>query len=323
MEIPEAEARRIIEREECNAYIARRCKEKADAVNPLGSCEQSVKSKYDYRAMAAQAKRTKQPPQTVQLPLWPESKWAIPNAICRSALFAPIKRGKRPLLDDVLIASRMDVQIRYNGLRLDMADSDVFLALLHIAKGMEIRDSERIYFRRGTLLRHLGRAQGRAQYDWLHKAIKRLTAAMLEVEWKSINGLQKIAGLHLIEDYDYDPNEGDWYVRLSSKIVYLFEERAYSLICWNQRLTLQAPLSKWLQTYVASHRKGQEHRISLTKLQAWSGSEGRSRRFCLTLAKALDELKAQGAIDSWEFARGSKGEAQVRWVRSAYRDPES
>ena len=241
----------------------------------------------------------------------------MPYAICRSALFAPIKRGKRLMLNNIQIAARADVQITYTGPLLDMADSDVFLALLHIARGMIIQESERIYFQRGRLLRLLGRCQGKRDYDWLHRSLKRLTAAMLELK------AQKISGLHLIDDYDYDPQEGDWYVRLSPRIVRLFAENTFALIEWDQRLALSAPLAKWLQTYIASHTKGKEHRISLAHLQAWSGNaEGRARQFRATLAKSLNELQAQGAIVSWELTRGSKGEPQARWVRSCRHDLE-
>jgi len=47
---------------------------------------------------------------------WSEEDRAIPNAIARSALFAPIRRGRRPLYDETLIASRADVEIAIPGI---------------------------------------------------------------------------------------------------------------------------------------------------------------------------------------------------------------
>jgi len=65
-----------------------------------------------------------------------------------------------------------------------------------------------------------------------------------------------------------------------------------------------------------SHERGKEHRISFENLKTWSGSEGRMRDWVCTLEKALQELEKTGIIEKWEFGVGTKGEKQVRWVRS-------
>lgn len=249
----------------------------------------------------------------LKLPIWPDQERAMPNSISRSALFSPIKRGRREMLDNVEIASRSDVIIRYTGPRLDMADADVFLAMIHLARGYDVMSNQdqKIYFNRGSILKALGRADGKANYEWLHKSIKRLTAGLMELQDRN-----KYSGFHLLDDYDYDKESGFWYVKVSLKIVEVFNENAFTLIDWKSRLVLKMPLAKWLQTYIGSHERGKEHRISFENLKTWSGSEGRMRDWVCTLEKALQELEKTGIIEKWEFGVGTKGEKQVRWVRS-------
>ena len=51
------------------------------------------------------------PSEARQLPLWHDLERAMPNMIARSALFAPIARGRRAMHERSEIASRSDVSI--------------------------------------------------------------------------------------------------------------------------------------------------------------------------------------------------------------------
>ncbi len=70
----------------------------------------------------------------VQLPLWPEPVRAVPNGFLRSALFGVVKKGARRYVEREQIAAVDGVQILYTGQRLDQADLDVYVSVLHAVR---------------------------------------------------------------------------------------------------------------------------------------------------------------------------------------------
>ncbi len=224
---------------------------------------------------------------------WNEEERAIPNAIARSSLFAPIRRGRRVLYDEVLVASRRDVSIRYAGHQLDMADQDVWLILVELAKNYPI--GKRIEVSRYEILKALGRNTGKSAYVWLHGAIKRLIKGTVFIKAKRYQ-----AGLHLIESFELDEKTGKYFMRLNPELVKLYSKSEYALIDWGRRQALKkhVDLAKWLQSYVASHKHGEEHRIGLERLKEWSGAKSEMWDFKQDLLIALAELKRLGEIEN-------------------------
>ncbi len=245
----------------------------------------------------------------IKMPGWRNEQRAMPNPITRSALFSPVKRGKRAMYNNERLPSRKDVEIYYTGPRLDMADSDVFLSLIHFFRLKKIEIDTKVHFKRDDLLKMIGKPTGGSQYEWLYLSIQRLLSATVAIVTN-----KKRIGFHLINEYEYDADVGDWYVKLSPKIVEIFKDSQFSLIELQKRISLEIPLSKWLQSYIAGHKKG-EHRIALDYLKEWSGSMGRMRDWRLTFESAMVELQRQEVVAEWEITNGSNGEVQARWVR--------
>lgn len=224
---------------------------------------------------------------------WDEEDRAIPNAIARSALFAPIRRGNRAMHKKALIASRGDVEIRYTGEQLDMADQDVWLALVEIARRYPIGTP--IEVSRYELLKALDRKIGKSGYVWLQSSIERLKTGVLWLRTK-----RHLVGLNMVDYFELDEKTGKYYLRMGQELVKLYANNEYALVHWENRKAIQkhVDLAKWLQGYVASHRRGEEQRIGLEKLKEWSGSKDWPSQFRASLLVALSELEKLGEIET-------------------------
>ena len=233
-----------------------------------------------------------------QLPLWHDLERAMPNMIARSALFAPIARGRRAMHEGHEIACRSDVQILYSGRQLDMADADVFMQALEIAKRRPL--GEPFAINRAEFLRAIKRPLGKSQYDWLDSVMKRLKFTTL-----TINHGDQLYELSLIAEWGRDKSSGEYVVMVSPKIMKMFIRHEFGLIDWESRFQIEkrVELAKWMQTYVASHARGREHRISMRYLHEWSGYKGPLRQFRTKLTEALEELSRVGAIRPGFFIR--------------------
>ena len=235
-----------------------------------------------------------------QLPLWSDLERAMPNLLARSALFAPIARGRRAMHEGAEVASRSDVQILYSGRQLDMADADVFMQALEIAKRNPL--DQPFVVNRAEFLRSIHRPLGKSQYDWLDSVMKRLKFTAL-----TINHGAQLYELSLLAEWGRDKETGEYAMMVSSKILKMFgrQLKEFGLIDWQSRFQLEkrVELAKWMQTYVASHRRGQEHRIGLAFLHEWSGYKGPLRQFRTKLGEALGELARVGTVEPGYFVR--------------------
>lgn len=245
---------------------------------------------------AAHAQPEKTAP--MQLPLWHDLERAMPNMIARSALFAPIARGRRAMHEGHEIASRSDTKLLYSGRQLDMADADVFMQAMEFSKRHPM--GEPFTVNRAEFLRAIRRGDGKSQYEWLDSVMKRLKFTTL-----TINHGNQTYELSLISEWGRDKDTGEYVMMVSPKIVKMFERQEFGLINWENRFKLEkrVELAKWMQTYVASHERGKEHRISLALLHKWSGYTGPLRQFRSKLSEALSELARLAIIQEGFFIR--------------------
>jgi len=223
---------------------------------------------------------------------------AMPNTIARSALFAPIARGRRKYIDNEVIASRKDVKITFSGVQLDMGDADVFMQAIRLADQKKLGTEFQIL--PYGFLSELGRCgktkPGKGNLVWLQKSFMRLRKGLLIVETKKC-----IFTPSLILDYTYDKTTGAHYLKLDPRIVALFRKEQYALIDWEKRKKIEVNFSKWLQTYIASNKKGTQ-RVSIEKLKTWCGKEGmRLDKFKTSLKKALEELEKLKIIKNFNI----------------------
>lgn len=286
------------------------------------------------------------PNKTYQLPLWPDlgDVRAIPNHIARSCLFAPIGRGgpragvRKTHTKAIIITSRSDVTIKYKGPQLDMADCDVFMQALQIAKKTPL--GEPVFFVRSEFLAALKKSDAGAWYKWLDDSIDRLLEGTLYIETKryivgdpeciaedgiATEALQDLLdlpanpkrrrprkGLHLIAGYDYDDKNDAYYIMFDPRILAFFQNKEFALVDWERRFQIEKriDLAKWLQNYISSHEPG-VHTISLKFLKEWCGYTSPPNKFKMALEEALGELARLGVIANQRI----RADGKVTWFR--------
>ncbi len=285
-----------------------------------------------------------------QLPLWPSTLdvRAIPNHFARSCLFAPIGRGgpkagtRKVHTKPIAIASRGDVLIKYKGPQLDMADCDVFMQALEIARKAPL--GEPVFFIRREFLASLKKSDAGPWYKWLDDSIDRLLEGTLYIETKryvvgdpdsfegdAANGVlphgqhpesaseaghrrrSRKGGLHLICGYDYDEAEDSYYLMFDPRVLALFQNHEFALVDWERRFQIsrRVDLAKWLQNYSASHEAG-VHTISLKLLKEWSGYSSPPNKFKLAIHEALTELERLGVVSNARI----RPDGKVTWFRA-------
>lgn len=252
-------------------------------------------------------------PQQIALPFWPEHLRGVPKAALYSALFAPIRKGAREAVQRESIASINGYRIVYTGFRLDQADLDVFEQVLHMFRGgAGASRQQAVHITTRDMLKRIGRAQGKANREWLLKSLARLQACAVEIEKDG----QVYSG-SLISEQARNREAGDntHAIIISPRLVALFDQ-GYSQVVWAQRLALaRKPLAQWLHGFIA----GQRHPLTfkLADLTRYADSNyARERDFRAALDEAARDIRNAGVdlVLLWG-ARNS----QVTLTRTAWK----
>ena len=110
------------------------------------------------------------PAGVVQLPLWPEVKRGVPNAVLRGALFAAVQGKGRIAMERELLAVQKGIEIRFTGWQLTQSDLEVWEQALHLAR--QHPPGTRCDFTARGFLKALGRRT--QNHEWLKGALARL-----------------------------------------------------------------------------------------------------------------------------------------------------
>ncbi|MCK9687355.1 plasmid replication initiator TrfA [Scleromatobacter humisilvae] len=242
-----------------------------------------------------------------QLPLFHDELRALSNDLARSPLFSPIRPGRRKQRNETL-ASPAGVEIHYRGEQLDQSDADVFMQLVHLARGKCIGAENPIRVNRADLLAQTGRADGGKNYEWLGSVLTRLQHAHLKVE----NRRYRLETT-LISKIITDKEVGTFDVVLDSDILVMFSGTDYTMVDWSKRLQIakRVDLAKWLQSFTCSHERGLQ-RWFVTSLKDWSGYASPVRKFREALLEALEELERIGIITGPTLYESA---SKVKWQR--------
>ena len=230
----------------------------------------------------------------VQLPLWPEPVRAVPNGFLRSALFGVVKKGARRYVEREQIAAVDGVQILYTGQRLDQADLDVYVSVLHAVRLQALGSQCRITSY--ALLKSLGKTDTGKNRATLHARITRLRANAVEVRQ---GGHTYIGGLIARAAKDEETHE--WVIELDAGLRSLFAGDQFTQVQWAVRRELDAqPLAQWLHGFYASHAAPYPMRVDT--LHRLCGSEANELwKFAQTLRKALEAVAEASAAHGEGF----------------------
>jgi TrfA protein len=231
-----------------------------------------------------------------RLPAFPAAARPVVNVIARSALFTCVQGKDRQQLDNVLLATVGEREIRFTGRQWNQDDHDLFMQVVHMAAHAPLGTYVRLSSY--SILQALGRGTSGRPYHLLRDDLARLAGGTVhlrhtrrEVEYRG----------HLIDDARHDEASHHWMIRLNPTLGMLYGPSAYTLIDWTRRKRLRGKdLARWLQLYLATHAA--PFPMKVATLRALSGSRvTRLRDFRQMLQRALADLKDFGAITAWEI----------------------
>lgn len=255
-------------------------------------------------AKRLQERALKTPRKAEQLPLWSERMRGFPNALARCALFtASSPKNPRLRFARDQLVSLQGAVIEYTGEELRQDDQDVFLQIVHL--GRSHAPGDWVVVSGHQILTALGWGRGGDRYDRLKASIARLYEGSIWITRD--DGRAGFAG-RLIDRLEWFDEVGDgkqtkWRFRLDPKIVQLFGSDSFSLIDWEQRLSLPA-LEKWLHSFYLTHRAPFPYKVE--KLYGLCGSKVKEvRQFRYMLKKALARLCEIGFLESFNIEAGT------------------
>ena len=279
----------------------------ADVMEWLGERTREAQEKMD--------QKTADEPKQLFLPGLEDTMRALPNAINRSSLFAPIARGRRKYYQEQAMVSRADIVISYTGQQLDEADADLTFQLLFDAKVNPL--GQPIFFKRSDLLKAMGRCVGKHDYEWLHRRMKALTESTIFIEAKRQDGTNKYRightkAFHILADFEYNAESETYSYTLDPRWVVLFSNREYALIDWNKRLQISTgqDLAKALQRLFATSNSSPQ-KYALDWLREKMQYTSPMHKFRTFLDTALIELKRVELVTDWKFEKSTRGKPQL------------
>lgn len=240
---------------------------------------------------------------------------AMPNALARSSLFAPIPKGRpRASHVDILLETRSDAAIGYCGEQLDETDADLVMRLIHEARTCPL--GKPVPLNRAALLRSLGRNTGKHDYQWLRRRLEALAAATLYIEIKREDVILYQVGhdkvFCLIQHLNCLDGSGVCTYTLDPRWAVLFSNRNYALIDWEKRRQIKRgnDMAKALQLLFATSRNRRQP-FELDKLKAKMRYASPMGKFRLSLMAGVSELERLGVITEGQIEKNSKGNEQL------------
>ena len=244
-----------------------------------------------------------------QMLLFAKNNSASPKQILRSSLFAPVRTGRRKVLEDMVVGDFGDLQLLYSGIQLDQADNDVLLGLIALLS--ELKDTPalqkitsedgrqeytRITLNTNGFLKKINKAKGKRSRLWLRQALIRLSGVLsvMKGEETSMNG--SIVGKSF-----FDLKSKTFCADINFDYIRLFANKNHTFINLKQRALLgKKGFAKWLHGFVSTHQGISQY--SAEKLHEMSGSTNKRMREFISdaVTPAFGKLLEIGAIKNYE-----------------------
>lgn len=227
-------------------------------------------------------------------PQWAEDRRAAVNAIFRSALFPAMNnRQPRRYLEQERLFAVEGVEVFFTGKQFDQSDLDVYLELLNIAH--ESPFGVECCFTAYGLLKALGRATGKADYQQLHSELIRLRSGTVDM---TDHKIRYFGGL--IEGGFKDEITSHYRISINPTFARLFKAGMWASLDIQQRRDLgRNQTAKALHAYYSTHAAPGPHRYD--KLAALVGLQNKNPRAVkANLIKAHGELERVGFLSDYE-----------------------
>ncbi|MFZ4539731.1 plasmid replication initiator TrfA [Propionivibrio sp.] len=243
---------------------------------------------------AAVAPPAKPEPAQLRLDIWPDAVRGVPNSFLRSALFG-VSNIRKTYSNRTLIAAVDGYEIRFFGTSFNQTDLDVWETLLHLARLQPL--GTKVEFTAHSLLKELGRSTGGKDHEQLKEELARLGSGWTEIT--DTKAKKTFAG-NFISSFVRDDETERYVVSFTPEMAQLYEA-GHTLIDWSERKALgKNNLAKWLHGHYASHASPFHYKTGTLRDLSGSDTTG-LRTFRQKLKKALDALKAIGAILNWSI----------------------
>lgn len=267
----------------------------------------------------AAARQDSAEPQQMFLPGLEDWLRAMPNAVARSSLFAPVARGRKKYHDRTVLVTRGDATITYTGQQLDEAQADAWMQLMYDATDAPL--GQAVIMNRAAFLRAIGHGTSGRDYDWLQRTMIAFTAATIVIEARKSDGAPKYRigdakAFHMLAGFDYDANAEAYIFTIDPRWKTLFGGREYALIDWEKRLQIEQghDMAKALQRLVATSADAVQ-RYGLDWLKDKLQYASPVRKFRIALVAAMRELERVGVIAGGRIEFSTKGREQAAWVK--------
>ena len=252
-----------------------------------------------------------------QLMLWSDKVRGLPNSLARCALFTVGNRNEpRRMYAREVIASLQGIVIQYTGEELRQDDEDVFLQIVHLGRMVDV--GEPFVVTGHMVLTALGWGRSSDKYKRLLESIGRLSEGTIWVTYTNEDEVEAsvaagaaapkrkrngyngrlIAKLKWREEGE-ESEQGKhvkWQFRLDPDIINLFGKDEFTLVDWEQRLSLTS-LEKWLHSFYFTHREPYAYKTS-TLYTLCGNSCATLAKFRYMLKGALRNLEESGFFES-------------------------
>jgi hypothetical protein len=284
----------------------------SDAINII----ESIKNEQGKKSRKSPDKKSEEVVK-IFLPGMEETMRAMPNAIAKGSLFAPIARGKKKAHRETIVYESSSVIVKFWGDQLDEAQADVWMHAMYEAGKVPL--GEPVVINRASFLRAIGRSTGKSDYEWLYRAMHGLAFGMISV---SVKGKYEIGThphsevMHIIDGFRYAPDTENYIVKIDKRWRLMYSNKEYSLIDWNKRLeiTQGKDLAKSLQRLIATS-SDKLQRYSLEYLKERAQYQSPMRKFKEALIDAMKELERLDIISGGIIENSTRGNEQAIWTK--------
>ena len=265
--------------------------------------EQAEKNKTE-RERSGQLNKINDRVSDVQLPLWDDSRRAMPNEYARSAIFTVRnKKIPRRTIVNQNIFVLGECTITYTGIELRAYDDElVWLEILNLAKAFEL--GSRVEFTYYQICKALDWPLNGGYYRKIHECLLRLKATAVALHNKRLG---KGKAISFIGEYEWEDGTGKKLpkcrVCIPSDIQSLFAGHQFTEVEWGSYRTL-SPIARRLYDYAASHKKPYALRLETVREMCASDSVNRIRRWEEQVIAALNELIACDLICNGDVRLG-------------------